>query len=155
MIVSGTGHRPQFCPCGFDDNHEWVKKLKLNLSKTLKEINPSEVIAGGAIGFDTWLAEVAIELKIPLSLYLPFPSQGDNWPKSSKDKYLAIKKEANKITFAGSEYNKTCFTKRDRDMVDDCDILFSLLSPEANSGGTYYTVSYAEKKNKTVINFWS
>lgn len=31
MIIAGTGHRQQFCPCGFKENHPWLLDLKFSL----------------------------------------------------------------------------------------------------------------------------
>ena len=41
--------------------------------------------------------------------------------------------------------------ERNRYMVDRCDVLFAYMY--AKRGGTYYTVSYAEKKRKEIVYF--
>lgn len=154
MIFCGTGHRPQFCPCKFDNNHPWLIALKTDLTKYLSLYEPDHVICGGAIGMDTWLAEVTLDLGIPLHLYIPFEGQSKNWPYSSRKKYEEIMADAEAVKYISSTYSKEAFLKRDRAMVDDADAVLALLNPKADSGGTYYTVKYAEQKQKKIANFW-
>jgi predicted Rossmann fold nucleotide-binding protein DprA/Smf involved in DNA uptake len=43
------------------------------------------------------------------------------------------------------------YFKRNKLIVDECDILLVVLSPSATSGGTYKTVQYAKKQNKNIF----
>lgn len=153
-IFCGSGHRPQFCPCKFDENHKWLLGLKEDLKSYLLTEKPKAVITGGAIGMDTWLAEATLDLEIPLHLYIPFRGQGKNWPKESQKKYEDILNRATVVKYISETYSKYAFLQRDEAMVNDCDVVLALLNPEANSGGTYYTVNYAKNNSKQVINFW-
>lgn len=154
MIVAGTGHRPKFCPCKYDHGHPWLRTLKLNLAKALRDLDVKTVISGMAIGWDTWLAQAALDLEIPVHAYVPFPEQGKTWPTDSRKEYERILNLSDLVIYISNSYSDEAFLKRDRAMVDDCDQVFSLLNPEANSGGTFYTVKYAEKNNKPITNFW-
>lgn len=158
MIIAGTGHRPKYCPCKYKDNHPWLINLKKRLSNYLIEIRDHReddiIRAGGAIGWDTWLAQVALELDFTLHLYLPFPDQGKNWPTKSRKEYERIKKEADVINFTSEEYHPEVFLDRDVQMITGSDTVVSLLNPEVDSGGTYYTVQEAKKLKIPVINFW-
>jgi len=153
-IVAATGHRPQFCPCLFNEEHPWLIALKSELKQKLLAIKPKHVIVGGAIGWDTWVAETALECRLPIHLYIPFEGQGDRWHSTSKKKYAEIRKRATKEFILSPSYSRECFHVRDRAMVDDCDIVFSLLNPEVKKGGTHYTVQYAKDNSKPIINFW-
>lgn len=158
MIIAGTGHRPKYCPCKYKDNHPWLINLKKRLSNYLIEIrdhHDDDIIrAGGAIGWDTWLAQVALELDFTLHLFLPFPDQGKNWPSSSRNEYERIKSEAHMINFTADEYYPDVFLDRDVQMITGSDTVVSLLNPEVDSGGTYYTVQEAKKLEIPVTNFW-
>ena len=154
MIIAGTGHRPQFCPCGFDENHIWLTRLKYKLAFKLGVKNPTAIVSGMAIGYDTWLAEMAIDLGIPLHAYVPFMGQGSNWPEAARKKYQYLLDNATNVRYISEDYSKDAFLKRDRAMIDDCDEVFSLLDPTKTSGGTYYTVKYAKQNNKVVTNLW-
>lgn len=154
MKITGTGHRPKYMPCGYDEYHPWAIKIKKNLQQELEEIQPALVITGMAIGWDTWLAETAINLHIPIHCYIPFLGQGNNWPNIARQRYGSILNRAAEVIYIQEEYTIDCFFKRDEAMIDNCDMVFALLNPEACSGGTYYTVNYALKHNKVVKNFW-
>jgi len=154
MKIAGTGHRPKWMPCKYNEQHPWAIKIKKNLREELEKVQPEIVITGMAIGWDTWLAEIAINLHIPIHCYIPFQGQGDNWPNKARQRYGRILNRAEKIVYTQNEYTKDCFFKRDKTMIDDCDMVFALLNPDTNSGGTYYTVNYALKDNKVVKNFW-
>lgn len=154
MIICGTGHRPSYCPCGYDDKHSWLLDLKKRTAEQLKKGEVKEVIAGGAIGFDTWLAEVAIEQKIPLTLILPFKGQELAWPRVSQLRYHEIIEAAARVTFLHSSYCREAFHDRDRAMVDAAETVYALWNPEVKNGGTYYTVQYTLKNKKPLVNLW-
>lgn len=158
MIVCGTGHRPKYCPCKYNEKHPWLLDLKQRLYADL-EIGYSTgqidtVISGMAIGWDTWLAETALEVGIPVWAYVPFKGQGDRWPTKTKQVYDSILERAEKVKYISEQYSQQSFLKRDREMVDDSGLVLALLNPLADEGGTYYTVRYAQDKNKEIINYW-
>lgn len=154
MIIAGTGHRPQYCPCKFDESHPWLEDLKMRVSEWLDRHQPTAVISGMAIGWDTWLAQVAQAKGIPVWAYVPFKNQGSKWPPPARLAYNEILRKSEIVTYLSDEYYPDVFLARDRAMVEDADYIYSLLNPEAKSGGTYYTVQYAKKQNKTGKNFW-
>ncbi len=153
-IVFGTGHRPKFFPCGYNEEMPWAVSIKAELKQRLQAVKPDCVISGMAIGWDTWLAEEAIKLRIPVHAYVPFHGQGGKWPKESQKRYQCILDKAEKVHIISDTYNPDCFIKRDEAMVNNGDIGFILWNPQAKTGGTYYTKCYAEKKRKPLINFW-
>jgi len=159
FIVAGTGHRPKYCPCKYKKSHPWLKELQGRLKMYLSGINTMArgdiiVRAGGAIGWDTWLAQTALHLGLELHLYLPFPDQGKAWPSDSLEEYEKIKELASKVNFTAEEYYPRVFFDRDQQMIVGSHQVVSLLNPEASSGGTFYTVGEAEKLDIPVINFW-
>lgn len=163
MYIAGTGHRPKYCPCKYNENHPWLVKLKSDLELRLAEIvdnhyefsNSLIVIrTGGAIGWDTWLAQVALKMGLPLHLYLPFPGQESNWPSDSRKEYERIKSLATNVVYSSETYYPEVFLKRDIDMITGCGKILALLNPEATSGGTFYTVNKAKELGISVENFW-
>ena len=154
MIIAGTGHRPKYCPCKYNEKHEWLLNLKVDIKNKLLELGAAGVISGMAIGFDTWLAQVALDMGLQLRCYVPFIGQGDNWPSNSKKEYNRILDLASSIEFISNSYSNEAFLKRDRRMIDDCNEVFALLNPESTSGGTYYTVQYALENKKKVHHLW-
>lgn len=152
MIIAGTGHRPKYCPCKYKDSHPWLSELKRDLRESIQEAKT--IITGMALGWDIWLAQVALENKIPIHCYIPFRGQEFSWPTSNRKEYQRIFGLAEKVVYISEQYYKECYLERDRAMVDDCDKVYSLLNPEVDSGGTYYTVQYAKSKNLEIKNFW-
>jgi uncharacterized phage-like protein YoqJ len=154
VIIAGTGHRPIYCPCGYDENHPWLLQKKKQLRESLFIYEPSLVITGMAIGWDTWLAQEALFLDIPIACYVPFPGQQNKWPEESRRKYDHILSRAKIVKNISDSYSKNAFFKRDDAMVDDCTQVFALWNQEIQSGGTYHTVQYALSKDKPITNFW-
>lgn len=158
MHIAGTGHRPKYCPCKYNNKHPWLLNLKADLRNRLVEIadNYASLVirTGGAIGWDTWLAQVALELSLPLYLYLPFPGQESHWPSDSRKEYERIKSLATNVIYTSQTYYSEVFLNRDVDMITGCGKILALLNPEADSGGTFYTVNKAKELGINVENFW-
>ena len=154
MIIAGTGHRPKYLPCGYNDPHPWLDALKGRIKSSYEEHEPRMIISGSALGFDQWIAEVAIEMGIDFELYLPYPEQGDNWPTESQAKLQNLKAKARNIIICSSTYTKDCFFKRDYAMVENSDVLLALWDTSISRGGTYKTKQYAISKNKSFENLF-
>lgn len=154
MIIAGTGHRPHICPCRYKENHPWLQELRKKLEKKLDTVKPSAIISGMAIGWDTWLAQEALLLGIPVKAYVPFECQSSNWPTKSRVEYDRVLSLCQEIKYVSKHYHARAFYDRDERMIDNCEEVFALWNPDINSGGTYYTVSYAKNLNKPITNFW-
>ncbi len=154
MIVTCTGHRPLKLPCRYDENHPWLISILEDLNGWIRTNQPKQIISGMAIGWDTFVAEAALAHNIPLLCYIPFRGQESKWPQKAQTRYNDILKASQAAVYISEQYHKDAFFDRNKDMVDDASIILSLLSPHVTSGGTWYTVQYAKKQNKSVINFW-
>jgi uncharacterized phage-like protein YoqJ len=154
MIVAGTGHRPKSLPCKYNEKHPFFLRLVKALDARIKKTKPSVIVAGGAIGFDTWLAEAALRNKIKLHVYLPFPEQGNTWPQHQQDRQKSILDKATRVVMCSDAYDKSCFFKRDRMMIDIASDVWALLCPWSEGGGTFYTYQYAQNKKLPIHNFW-
>lgn len=111
--------------------------------------------AGGALGFDTLAAQTVLELReqyqeIRLILVLPCYTQTRGWQKKDVVEYERIKCCADKVVFTSEEYSVGCMHKRNRHLVDHSSLCICYLSHP--SGGTAYTVQYAERQGLTVVN---
>ena len=65
------------------------------------------------------------------------------------NRYLDILSKCDKTIYISDSYNKTCMLKRDRALVELCDVLIAVF--DGTKGGTKYTVDYAGKMRKKVI----
>lgn len=153
MIIAGTGHRPKYCPCKYKDPHPWLTELRASIHNAFSS-DITAVISGMAIGWDTWLAQEALNAGIPVHAYVPFKGQGSKWPTASRNEYERILSLSDKVIYCAEEYDRGVFLLRDRMMVDAADQMWALLNPAAESGGTHYTVKFAESQGVSVTNFW-
>ena len=110
---------------------------------------------GGALGFDTLAAQTVLELKqqyphIRLILVLPCINQANGWKQADIDEYERIRALADKVVYTSREYTSGCMHKRNRHLVDNSSLCICYLT--RLSGGTAYTVRYAESKKINVFN---
>lgn len=111
--------------------------------------------AGGALGFDMLAAQTVLELKadypdIKLILVLPCLNQTREWAQEDVKEYERIKAAADKVTYISKEYYNGCMHKRNRHLVDNSSLCICYLTKQ--SGGTAYTVSYAESHDLKIVN---
>lgn len=104
--------------------------------------------AGGALGFDTLAELTVLDLKrcypqIKLILVLPCLSQADSWSEKDKQIYMDIKNRADRVVYTSQTYTSGCMHKRNRHLADNSSVCVCYLTE--NTGGTAYTVKYAEK----------
>ena len=112
-------------------------------------------IAGGALGFDTLAAQTVLGLKeehpdIELHLALPYPDQAKSWSEADVAEYERIKSAAGSVVYVSDHYFRGCMQKRNRYLVDQSSLCICYLTSQ--TGGTAYTVKYAEKSGITVLN---
>ena len=111
--------------------------------------------AGGALGFDTLAAQTVLTLKqqyphIRLILVLPCVDQTTGWKQDDIDEYERIRALADKVVYTSREYTSGSMHKRNRHLVDNSSLCICYLTKL--SGGTAYTVRYAESKGVYVRN---
>lgn len=151
-----TGHRPNHLPWGHNENCDLCETFKTKLNFLLKEcieFGYETFISGVALGFDTIACETVLNLKqkypyIDLNLAIPCRNQSERWGIEDKTRYNNLLESANPI-YVSEEYFKGCFNKRNRFMVDSCDLVVACFNGQ--NGGTKSTINYALKKNKNII----
>lgn len=156
--VSFTGHRPDKFLGKYDESHLQTRAIKGELAKQIKalvEIGYGEFISGGALGIDTWAAEIIVEFKkakpnLKLTIAKPFPSQDSMWPEESKTRFKGFCDSADKIVDVSDDpYAAWKMQTRNEWMVDNSDLVLAVW--DGSSGGTGNCVKYAKKKNKEII----
>lgn len=134
-----TGHLPERLNGREERIREWIKK-------TLKELGPSNTynFSGMARGTDTIFAEVVKEMGLPLVCAFPYEH-----PLCEKEQEMFD--YAEQVYYQSKEKTKTCYTERDKWMVDHSDVVLVVWDGKP-SGGAYEAMKYAEE-DKTVIMF--
>ncbi len=129
--------------------------LTAQIKHLISDYNINEFFCGGARGFDMLAAEVVLSLKprfpeLCLVMVLPCKDQDKYWTENDKLRHAYILAGADDIIYISETYDDTCMLKRNRYLIDNCSVC--LCYKKAKGGGTAYTVKYAKKHNKHIIN---
>lgn len=113
---------------------------------------------GGALGFDTMMAEYMIERRnhdkrIKIIEVLPFPEYRSWWTADQKRKAAVIDSQMDKIVYYYGKGSREAYLGRNRHLVDGSGYCVSYCTRP--TGGTAYTVKYARNKGLTVWNMSS
>lgn len=150
MIICGTGHRPDKLGGYSKEVHD---KLVLVARDAIKELKPSRVISGMALGWDQALMEAAQRLAYPTTAAIPFKGQERAWPRLSQLKYQELLDGAMDIVYVCEEgYAPWKMQKRNEWMVDNSHLVLALW--DGSSGGTLNCIRYADKMGKKILNVW-
>lgn len=139
MLVGVTGHRPERLGTNWPVVERWIAG-KLEEYKARGE--RVSLISGMAQGVDQIAATTAIDMGVGVRCYYPFPRRF-----SSIEDYVMTHAEV--IRFEQDKYSPNVYLRRDRRIVDDCDVLL-VVWDGVKSGGTYYTYQYALAQGKKV-----
>lgn len=144
-----TGHRniPEYM-------HGTIRKEIEKIVSKLYLTGIDTYICGGALGFDTIAAEAIIEVKntypdIRLHLAIPCPNHDKSWSVRDRRKFSVLLAHADSVCYVSPDYTRFCMFTRNRYMVDNSAYCISYCTEK--TGGTYYTVGYAAKKGKIII----
>lgn len=150
-IMAATGHRPD--KLGGYTSEVAYKLHRLALDE-LKAHWPDLVITGMALGWDTAVAEAALDLQIPFIAAVPFRGQQSAWPFASQDRYNHLLKKAHEIVVVcEGGYAAWKMQRRNEYMVDRATEILALWN--GTPGGTGNCIDYANRCRKPVHNVWS
>lgn len=139
--VAVTGHRPARLKGAEPAVSAW-------LAQQLKELNSKNVIeaayCGMAQGTDQLFALECIKQDIPLYCVYPFKRE-----KFHPQEEYIMNAAASVITLE-TLYSRASYFKRDKYMVDNCDILLAVWDG-VQAGGTWLTIDYARKQGVPII----
>ncbi|MBQ9083545.1 MAG: DUF1273 family protein [Clostridia bacterium] len=144
-----TGHRE------LDEDEGEIKNRLRTIIRLLIAKNIIYYISGAAKGFDLLAAETVLELRkefpqIRLVLEIPCRNQSQGWGDIDQKRYQQILQSADETQILSEHYFRGCMQKRNRVMVEKSAIC--VCYRRRFSGGTQYTVAYAEK-NKLLLIF--
>ncbi len=126
-----------------------LDRIILNLMKG----GTKNFYCGMAMGFDLTAAQIVLKYKrlygAKLIACVPCPEQAENYSPKDREIYDNALNNCDVKIMLAPYYFSGCMHRRDRFLVDNCNVLISYLRSE--SGGTYYTVNYARKVNVNII----
>ena len=155
--VAITGYRPEKLPFRESESDAAYLRFRKTLYKVIRrmaELGYTDFVSGVAMGFDTWVAEDVLRLRaerrdVHLECAIPFPTQADRWRERDKFRRDCILAAADSVVTLSSEYTKNAFFLRNRYMVDGADAIVCCY--DGQTGGTAYTIDYAKKQGKVII----
>lgn len=133
---------------------EIKQKLEEVLNKLIKE-GYTDFYTGGAIGFDTVAAQCVLKIgennpEIKLHVIHPCGNQTRGWSAENVAEFDRINSLAFESLYLNDEYFNGCMQVRNRYLVEQSSVIIAYLT--RTSGGSAYTVKYAEKKGLKIIN---
>ena len=110
---------------------------------------------GGAIGFDTLVAEKLLNLRktypqIRVILVQPFQGYQSRWTPAQQARAAAVENRADKVVICCRTPSREAFLARDRHLVDGSAYCIGYCT--RSTGGTAYTLRYAQKQGLQVWN---
>ena len=102
LIVGCTGHRPQKIP---NYNYDSLYDLA---TKALETLKPDKVISGMALGWDTAMAQAALNLNIPVEAAIPFRGQETKWSNKAKQLYFNMLDSCDVVYVDKNECENEC-----------------------------------------------
>lgn len=152
-----TGHRPEKFPFryGVDKakHNKYLEELEKMIELAINEYGITNFISGMALGVDSDFAQTVLKLKekypVTLECVIPYSDYSVRWSFEDEKRNYEILKSADKVTLVSDRYFNGCLFKRNRYMVDKSDLVIAVFNGE-KKGGTFYTLSYAEKQGKHI-----
>ena len=145
--IGVTGHRSL--------NHP-KDLIKLKIKEKFLEISPETVISGFALGFDTCVSEVCVEMGIDLVAAVPHIKQATRCSKQDQDHYVWLLEQAKEVVVVcDGEYQPWMNFKRNEWIVDHSEMLVSYIKPNETKGGSIHCAGLGTKKGMEVFNLWS
>lgn len=110
-------------------------------------------VTGGAVGFDLIAAEYALEHGYRYTIILPFPFAIHTrfWSNNQRKRLEEVINKATEYLVLGYEYKPSSYFKRDKAIVDKSETVLCYHDGR-EKGGTWYTIKYARKKQKEILN---
>lgn len=137
-----TGHRE------LEENFDSAD-FKKAIRRLIEQKGVTVFYCGMALGFDMRACAYLLRLKgkfpqVKVVACIPCPQQSDTFPPQAKREYDRLVAHCDEKVVIAEHYSPGCMLARNRYMVDRAAYLIAYLRKE--TGGTAYTVRYAEKK---------
>lgn len=147
--------------CCFTGHRDISTEVKPYIAKQLERILRNLIGegiryfgSGGARGFDLMAADAVLQLKkefphIRMIMVLPCLDQTRGWRGEDLRHYERVLSQADKVVYVQEKYTPGCMQKRNCHLVDNSSVCVAYCT--RNTGGTAYTVKYANKNQVYVI----
>lgn len=149
-----TGHRTEKLPQSEENMFTLQDYLKKEVTSAI-ENGYTTFYTGMAYGFDLMAGALILEMKEKFDLKLiaavPFRGQEKAYNQENIKEYQRILSHCNDVIVCHEKFRRGIYHQRNRLMVDNSNLVIAYSN---GTGGTHYTVNYAQKKGVTVINLY-
>ena len=138
---------------------EHLSDIREQTTMVIREIASNGVCffgVGGAIGYDTLVAEVLFQLReeelphIKVILVYPFEGFTNRWTDEQRATYARLLPRYDKRVCVAPMASREAYLARDRHLVDNSSHCICYCTRQ--TGGTAYTVRYASKQGLAIYN---
>lgn len=147
-----TGPRPEKI---FDDFDEIKQATKFAIITAYNE-GYCYFLSGMSRGFDIISATCVLELQkdyeIQLFATIPFWGQEERWCEHDRNIYENILEKSSQVFCVSDKFERGAYHKRNRFMVEKSTKIITYY--DNSEGGTKYTLDYARKMSKNIINIY-
>lgn len=148
MILGTSGHRAlgeaSFPKSAYNAIYEKTKSI-------FQELKPSRMITGMAVGWDTLVADLCVEMNIPFICALPFNGQEAYWSAYDRKHYNDLLAKAEKIEVINrAGWANWKYQTRNVWIVDHSDKMLFCYDGGIASG-TKNCYDYAVKSGKEIV----
>jgi uncharacterized phage-like protein YoqJ len=148
FYVAVTGHRPDKLG-GYKVPNPLYDLVLKGLYDAFLLLKPTHVITGMALGIDQWAAELCINMDIPFTAAIPFPTQDKIWPASSKAKYQwLLTKAAQRFYTSDGDFEPIKMQRRNEYMINVCNHVVTAFN--GSPGGTANCLGYAAQLGRPI-----
>lgn len=152
-----TGHRPDRFSFRYNEQAPLCGKIKAALAEQIKahyDMGVRLFYVGGAVGVDTWAAEIILELKrqkeyadMELFIAIPFPEQAERYTDGQTKRYDRILGQCDHKKIISRHFSPVAYKRRDYFMADNSQYLIAVYDRDKSiRSGTGMTTNYAIKK---------
>ena len=160
MICAFSGHRPQRLPWNTSEDDPRCVALKEKMEIGLKELTECQVnlfLCGMARGCDFYFAEAVLRLQktvpsVQLWAILPCGNQTLGWCREDQARYGRILDGCTRVILLQKRYTSDCMRRRNQWLVEHADCLMTVY--DGGSGGTGWTVRFAQRRKLPIIPLW-
>ena len=138
-------------------NGEWFEQLHRNLTRlaaaALRRHRAAGVMSGLTLGWETALAEAALDLRLPLTVILGFKGVQSNWSLEHRQRFgrLLGKADQTAILFGGG-YEPWKLRKSRERVVSRSDLLLTLWDGEDLQ--VREAITFARTRGLQIVNLW-
>ena len=157
-----TGHSPQRFKFKYNEESLLCRSIKDAIQEQIKTLYSKGVrlfYIGGAVGVDTWSAEIIIGLKrqadfsdLELYIAIPFPGHAEKFTAGQKKRFDVILSQCTDKETINRHYSPVAYKRLNYFLVDKAEYLVAVYDQDkAERSGLVQMVNYATKSNRKII----